>query len=232
MDDLMDLKQAVIFDMDGVLIDSYAAHLQSWRQLAEEVGLSISEDQFLASFGRTSREAVLQTWPGRQFSEADIRRLDSRKETIFRELLKHDFPAMDGAIELINSLRAAGFLVALGSSGPRENVDLALSKLKCRHAMRVVVSGSDVTLGKPDPEIYRTVAQRIDVPAQACLVIEDSEPGIAAAKAAGMTCIALHSTGHRRDELLQADVIVNSLRELTPRTIKSFLERSLTFSTR
>jgi len=228
----MDIDQAVIFDVDGVLIDSYEAHLQSWQQLAEKEGLAMSEEQFLATFGRTSREAVTQTWPERRFSEADIRRLDSRKEAIFRQLIERNFPAMDGAIELINSLRAAGFLLALGSSGPRENVDLALSKLKCRHAMRVVVSGSDVTLGKFDPEIYRTVAQRLDVPAQACLVIEDSEPGIAAAKAAGMTCIALHSTGHRRDELLQSDAIVNSLRELTPRTVRSFLERSLTFSTR
>lgn len=228
----MELKQAVIFDMDGVLVDSYQAHLQSWQQLAEEEGLLITEEQFLATFGRTSRESISQTWPERQYNESDIHRLDSRKEAIFRELIDLDFPAMDGAMELINSLRAAGFLVAIGSSGSRENVDLVLSKLQCRHAMRVVVSGSDVTLGKPDPEIYRIVAERLQVPAQACLVVEDAEPGIAAAKAAGMTCVALHSTGHRREELLQADAIVNSLRELTPRTIQSFLERSLTFSTR
>lgn len=228
----MDSKQAVIFDVDGVLVDSYEAHLASWQQLAEEEGLSMTEQQFLATFGRTSRETITQTWPERQLDEADVARLDKRKEKIFRNLIESDFPAMDGAVELIESLGAAGFLLGVGSSGPRENVDLALAKLHCRDAMQVAVSGDDVALGKPDPEIYRLVAHRLGAPPEACLVIEDAEPGIAAAKAAGMTCIALHSSGHRRDELLQADAIVNSLRELTPRTIQSFLERSLTFSTR
>jgi beta-phosphoglucomutase len=232
MEGLMDSKQVIIFDMDGVLVDSYAAHLASWRQLAEEVGLSLSEAQFLATFGRTSRESINQTWPERQFSDVEIERLDGRKEQIFRQLIEYDFPAMDGAVELIEQLNLAGFVLAVGSSGPRENVELALSKLRCRHAMQVVVSGSDVTLGKPDPEIYRTVAQRLDVPAQACIVVEDAKPGIAAAKVAGMSCIALHSSGHKREELLQADAIVGSLRKLTPRTFESLLERSLTFSTR
>ena len=99
-------------------------------------------------------------------------------------------------------------------------------------SMSAIVSGSDVTHGKPSPEIYRTTAQLLGVPIPGCVVIEDSEPGIIAAKSAGMLCVALHSTGHRINELLQADLIIKGLRELTPQVITSLMERSLTFSTR
>lgn len=228
----MELQQAVIFDVDGVLVDSYETHFQSWRQLAEEENLPLSRQQFLDAFGRTTRETLVATWPDARFSEADLSRLDQRKEQLFRELVRLEFPVMDGAGQLIASLAAAGFLLGIGSSGPRDNVDLTIAHLGLRDRLHAVVSGDDVSRGKPDPEIYRTVAERMGVPAKACLVVEDSEPGIAAAKSAGMTCVALHSSGHRRDELLRADSIINRLEELTPHMVKSFLDRSLTFSTR
>src|SRR5687768_3770009 len=94
----------VIFDMDGVLVDSYEAHFESWRRLGAEAGFEISERQFIASFGRTSREVIAEFWPHLATSPERIAALDQRKEELFREILAADFPAMDGAAELIDAL--------------------------------------------------------------------------------------------------------------------------------
>ena len=88
----------VIYDMDGVLIDSYAAHYESWQRLGAEAGFSMSEEQFVRTFGRTSREIIADFWPERATSAAAVAALDDRKEALFREILTARFPAMDGAV--------------------------------------------------------------------------------------------------------------------------------------
>src|SRR5580704_13113560 len=113
-----DEPKAVLFDMDGVLIDSYRAHFESWRRVAREHSRDYTEAQFAAGFGRTSREVIAEQWQGEPLSDERIAEIDRRKEAIFREIISGDFPAMDGAFELIESLVRAGFRVAVGSSGP------------------------------------------------------------------------------------------------------------------
>ncbi|MEX0613982.1 MAG: HAD hydrolase-like protein [Pirellulales bacterium] len=118
----------VIFDVDGVLVDSYRAHFVSWRKLYGELAINYSEEAFAADFGRTSRDILRRTL-GDQLSEERIRELDERKESLFRDILRESFPAMDGAVDLIDALSADGFLLAVGSSGPPENIALTLEKL-------------------------------------------------------------------------------------------------------
>ena len=214
--------RAALFDLDGVLVDSYAAHLLSWWQLAAEEGLPYSETEFVKGFGRTSREAIAVHWPGRA-SQAP--RLDARKEELFRQEIRRSFPAMAGARELVQTLHRAGFALAVASSAPPENVDLALERLAIGSCFGAVVNGRDVRRGKPDPEVFLLAAARLGVPPARCVVVEDAPVGVAAAHAGGMKAVALLSTGRRREDFdgIRPERIVTSLRELSPASFEDLL---------
>jgi beta-phosphoglucomutase len=136
--------KAVVFDMDGVLIDSYRAHFDSWQQVAREHGRDYTEAQFAAGFGRTSREVIAEQWQGEPLSDERIAEIDRRKEALFREIISRDFPAMEGAVELIESLVRAGFRVAVGSSGPAANVRLAIERLGIGRLLSATVTASPI----------------------------------------------------------------------------------------
>ncbi len=212
------MSSAVIFDVDGVLVDSYRAHLASWRRLAAEHGLEITEAQFAETFGKTSRDIIARFWGGDGLDERGIRKLDERNEALYRRLVRDAFPAMDGARELIDALHDAGMPLAVGSSGPPENVDLALARLGRPERFGARVTGLDVTRGKPDPQVFLIAAERLQVEPRRCVVIEDAPDGVRAARRAGMAAVALVSTGRTREELLavRPDLVVGSLRELSP----------------
>lgn len=220
----MNNQLGVIFDMDGVLVDSYYAHLKSWQIVAEEEGHTLTEAQFALTFGRTSREIIASRW-GEGLSEAQILDLDNRKEAAYRRIIQADFPAMPGVREMLRRLHEAGFALAIGSSGPPENVDLVLEQIQARSLFRAVVTGVDVTRGKPDPQVFLLAAQRLGIPADRCAVVEDAAWGIQAAHAAGMVAIGLTSTGTTRESLATADWVVGSLDELTPEQITRLIQR-------
>jgi len=214
---------AVIFDMDGVLVDSYHAHFKSWQALAAEEGLAISEADFASQFGRTSREIIAVYWGHGSYTEREIAELDDRKEAHFRRVLEADFPVMPGATDLLRSLDDAGFALAVGSSGPPANVELVLDRLGNRSLFRAVVTGRDVTRGKPDPQVFLVAAERLGVPPGRCAVVEDAAPGVEAANAAGMASVGLASTARTRESLAQADLVVDSLAELSPRLFRDLI---------
>jgi beta-phosphoglucomutase len=221
------MDRAVIFDMDGVLVDSYEAHFDSWRDLAAEHGRTFSPRDFARTFGRTSRDIIASVWGGAPLSAAAIERLDQRKETLFRVRLARQFPAMDGAPELLHALAAAGFRIAVGSSGPPENVDLVLDRLGARDLFDAVVNGHDVTHGKPDPEVFLLAAARLGVAPVRCVVVEDAPAGIEAATRAGMSSVALLSTGRIRTDFddVAPSLVLGSLRDLSPGIFEALVER-------
>jgi beta-phosphoglucomutase len=212
---------AVIFDMDGVLVDSYHAHFLSWSRLHHELGRPYSEAAFAADFGRTSRDIIRRSF-GDAVSDEQARDYDIRKEAYFREVLRDDFRAMDGAVELIDVLAADGFQLAVGSSGPPENIALCLEKLGRREKFAAVVTGLDVTRGKPDPQVFETAAARLGVPSAKCAVVEDAVHGIEAANRAGMASVGLTGTVDRT-RLSQAKLVVESLRELSPKNVRAVI---------
>jgi beta-phosphoglucomutase len=214
----------VIFDVDGVLIDSYKAHFDAWVILGRERGFSITEEQFATSFGRTSREAIVEIFGLKDLSPEQIAELDETKEAKYRELLADSFPELPGAGKLIDALSAAGVRLAVGSSGPPPNVALAVDQLKRREKFQGIVTGQDVTRGKPDPQIFLLAAERIGLPPARCCVIEDAPAGIEAAHRAGMKCVAVTSTGRTADEQQAAELIVPTLHELTPERIKELID--------
>lgn len=219
----MNFARAVIFDMDGVLVDSYQAHWQSWQFMAHELGRGLTEAQFVKTFGRTSREIIAEHWGADSLTTEEIAVFDHRKEALYREIVEQAFPAMDGAAELLRALHAAGFGLAVGSSGPPENVTLAVRHLQAETLFHVLVTGRDVRKGKPDPEVFLTAAAKLGVRPEGCAVIEDAPVGIAAANAAGMASIALLSTGHTAESVEEARLIVRSLRELSPDRIAGLI---------
>jgi len=219
------MPHGVIFDVDGVLVDSYQAHFQSWLDLARESGLSLTADQFAGTFGRTSVDIIRRFWPPERLRDSLIRELDDRKEALYRELVAADFPVMDGAIGLIDELHRDGFLLAVGSSGPPANVDLALARLGRRGVFGAVVTGVDVKRGKPDPEVFQMAAARLGVEPHRCAVLEDAPAGIEAAHRAGMVAVGLTSTGRTAEELQEADLVIGSLRELNAARLRDLIDR-------
>lgn len=215
------MRRAVIFDVDGVLVDSYQPHFESWRRVMHENGLELSEEDFARTFGRTSREIIAKFW-GDELDEERIREIDERKEALYRTIVEQSFPAMDGAVELIDALDVAGLLLAAGSSGPPPNVELTLDRLGRRDRFRAIVTGRDVTRGKPDPQVFQLAAERLGVEPGTCVVVEDAVAGIEAARGAGMAVVALAGTTTAGDlERAGATLVVRSLRELSAERIRA-----------
>ncbi len=223
----MNHDYAAIFDMDGVLVDTYHAHYKSWLAMAEPEGLSFTESEFAPTFGRTSREIIAYFWGDGRYTDAEIAALDEKKEASFRRIIQADFPAMPGVNALLEDLHAAGFGLAVGSSGPPENVDLVLERLGARGLFQAVVTGMDVTRGKPDPQVFLIAAERLGTAPERCAVIEDAPAGVAAANAAGMASIGLTSTGRTADSLSAADLVVGSLSELSAERLSELIARRL-----
>jgi HAD superfamily hydrolase (TIGR01509 family) len=215
----------VIFDMDGVLVDSYRPHLLSWQQAAREQGLLLTEAQFATTFGRTSRDIIHRLWPGR-FRADQIAAFDARKEQAYRDIIAHDFPEMPGAGALVEALHAAGFATAIGSSGPPENIAVVRRGLPHGDRIGATVSGAEVPHGKPDPDVFLRAAGKLGLAPACCAVIEDAPVGVEAARRAGMTAIALTGTAPRATLATRAHLVVDSLRELTPAAIAALIHAS------
>lgn len=206
----------VIFDMDGVLIDSGAAHWESWRVVAEEDGVNFTEEAFWATFGMVSDVIVARHWGENPPTDpAEIAAIVDRKETAFRESVATHTTPIAGAVEFIRYLAERGVKMAVGSSAPRENVEHILTWLGVRELFGDrVVAGDEVKNGKPAPEIFLTAAKKIGVPAENCVVIDDARNGVNAGAASGATTVGFFSAGHSLDEYENAAAVVRSFDEL------------------
>jgi len=215
---------AVIFDMDGVLVDSYQAHYVSWNRMLARHDLAMSEQVFASSFGRTGRE-ILEDQFGDHVKQSEISEWDNCKEVDYRDILCEDFPAMAGARELLGNLGEAGFHLAIGSSGPPANVQVVVEQLGCGELFSATVDGHQVTCGKPDPEVFLKAAGKLGIDPRNCAVVEDAPVGITAAKRAGMTPIAITGTAPREELSDGAAIVVDSLAELSPSFIAELIQK-------
>jgi beta-phosphoglucomutase len=216
------IQPAVIFDMDGVLIDSKDAHRRSWVVLAEEHRRTVSDEEFAAQFGRPSRD-IIRSLFGAELDDERVRRMDERKEGVYRDLIRGQVPEMPGAVALVRALHEAGLRLAVGSSGPPENICLALDELGVRDCFTAVVTGMDVTHGKPHPEPFLLAAARLGAEPRHCVVVEDAPAGIEAALHAEMVVIALTGT-HDRCALARATHVVDSLAEINVALVHTLVD--------
>jgi HAD superfamily hydrolase (TIGR01509 family) len=218
---------AVIFDVDGVLTDSYHPHFLSWQRMFGELGQSFTEEQFRGTFGRTNRDIFAELYPhgtdgGGGLTEEQIVNWGDRKEELYREIIAEKFEPVPGAVDLIDSLVAAGFKLGVGSSGPPANIAVTLENLRRTVTFSAIVTGADVQRGKPDPQVFLLAAERMNVPPAQCAVVEDAPQGIEAANRAGMTSIGLTGTT-TREALSHARLVVDRLAELSPERIAELI---------
>jgi beta-phosphoglucomutase len=184
----------VLFDLDGVLIDTTDLHYRVWDEFARSKGFVPSREQLLATNGHRA-DATVRLWLGSDLSDHEIAALTSDREMYFNRLLENEpVLAVPGAAEFVTALRSAGVPIALATSATPENASLALSRIGMESVFDVIVTAADVANGKPHPEPYLKAARGLGAPASACLVIEDSVSGILSAKAAGAKCLALATT--------------------------------------
>jgi beta-phosphoglucomutase family hydrolase len=210
--------RAVIWDMDGVIADSGPYHLAAWQETFGRRGVKFTAGDFKHSFGLRNDNIIRNTL-GKNISQAEVDAIAGEKEATFRHLAGGRIKPLPGALELIRALKKEGLMMAIASSTPAENIELVTSTLGIADCFQVIVNGHDVTEGKPDPQVFLLAAQRLGVNPANCLVIEDAVAGVAAAKRAGMYCLAVTST-HPRQKLRGADLIVDTLEKVTIEDIK------------
>ncbi len=210
--------RAVIWDMDGVIIDSAEEHRQAWQRLAHEEGVRFSDADFWSTFGKRDDDIITLVW-GVQSPER-LQALADRKEAYFRALIRETAAPLPGSIELLRGLHEAGFAQALASSAPVENIRLISEVLGLGHYLTALVSGETVAHGKPAPDIFLKAAGELGIVPSQCLVIEDAVAGVKAAHAAGMRCIAV--AGDRDlPGLREAELMVKSLTEVDVERVRS-----------
>jgi beta-phosphoglucomutase len=212
--------QAVIWDLDGVILDSAEEHRRAWQRLAQEEGIVFSDEDFSATFGKRNNDIIPHYWQVR--SAEHLQELADRKEVYFREFVRETAAFLSGAEALMSALHEAGVAQALASSTPIENIVLIDELLGLGRYLSELVSGETVAHGKPAPDIFLRAAERLNIPPAACVVIEDAVAGVQAAHAAGMRCI---SVAGERDlaGLRAADLMVHDLTEVDVERVRALM---------
>jgi len=187
--------QGAIFDMDGVLVDNLEFHLEAFQKFGREQGRNLTRGSIQAVFGRKN-EDMLKILLGRELNREESDRFADRKEEIYRELIAPHLPdhVVPGLFDFLRELSESGIAAALATSGPMENVDLVLDRLEIRPYFRAVITGNQVSRGKPHPEAFLLAASRLGQAPESCVVFEDSISGIRAALNGGCFCVALSTT--------------------------------------
>ncbi len=188
------MVKALIFDMDGVLVDNTRVHQKVFEMFCERYGTTIDDRVFASLAGMGNDEIIPRLLPREIVEREGVDRLAEAKEALYREYYAATILPTPGLQDFLQQVREAGIPCAVGSSGPRANVDFVLEHCNIVSCFDVIVSGSMVTRCKPDPEIFLTAARLLGFPPQECLVFEDALSGIRAARSAGMGVVALATT--------------------------------------
>jgi beta-phosphoglucomutase family hydrolase len=212
---------AVIFDMDGVLVDNYEYHLRAWEIFLEKYEISLTGDFRTKTFGGTNKEH-LEHFFNRKLTRREIKEYEETKEAIYRNIYSDEIKPVDGLISLLTILRQNKVPLALATSSPAVNVKFVLEKTGTLAFFPVILDSSFVTKGKPDPEIYLKTAKALKYNPDQCIVFEDSINGIIAAKNAGTSVVAITTT-HKAGDLPEVDLIINDFREVNLTILKNLL---------
>lgn len=223
------MLRAIIFDLDGVVADSHSIHKRAWGELLASVGRTVSPQELECVVEGRKRDEIMRHFLG-ELSPEQVREYGIRKDNLFTKY-SADLEPVRGVREFIHAVSANGIAIALASSAGRKRVESNLRQLGLASYFQVVVTGDDVLNGKPDPSLFLMAARELNVPAHETLVCEDAVNGVRAAKAAGMKCLGIASSGERElvlkaagaDKILIdfAQASLADLRLLFPNTAQS-----------
>ncbi|NCF87413.1 MAG: HAD-IA family hydrolase [Verrucomicrobiaceae bacterium] len=210
----------VIFDWDGVVIDSEDFHRRSWKLLQAEENLTMKKGAFEISFGMRNEQIIPNVFKWAEPSDTErIQALADRKESLYRELIRAEsIDPLPGVVTLLDELAFAAVPTSVGSSTPRANIDAVMEVTGVTGKFREIVAAGDVTNGKPNPEVFLTAASRLGCTPGYSVVIEDAQVGIQAGKAGGFKVLAVATT-HAAEELSTADICHPDLSSVTLNTL-------------
>jgi HAD superfamily hydrolase (TIGR01509 family) len=204
--------KAVLWDMDGVLADTSRLHFETWERVLKEQGIPFDRQKFHLIYGLKNRD-LLPFLAGKPYEPQWMDRIADQKELMFRQAIPNHLSLEPGVLDWLQHFNSWGWKQAVASSAPPENVDALVDELNIRQYFNALVTPGDLP-GKPDPAVFLLAARMVDVVPNQCIVIEDSIPGIEAARHGGMHTIAVTTT-NPPEALTQADIIVDSMAQLS-----------------
>lgn len=205
---------AVIFDMDGVIVDSNPAHKIALKAFCKQHGYDLSDREMIAKiYGRTNKDWIANLFRN-QLTWEEQRKFAAEKEQLFREIYEKDIKPVNGLIPFLDELKKNDIPRAIATSAPRENVDFTVEKTGISSYFDIILDESHVSVGKPDPEIYLKTAGALKYDPANCIVIEDSLSGVESAKRAGCKVIGITTT-HAKEEFNNVDLVIDDFSGLT-----------------
>ena len=213
--------KAVLFDMDGVLVNTEPLHYRMWKEAFHNRGLEIDYDKYKGCIGCTHdvlMDIILDKYGWDFKNDAEIK---PEAFQIKRDIVSAEgYPAVDGAREMLANIHEAGYVMAIASSSPPEFIKMAMDSLGAIDYFTLLNSGENVKHSKPAPDIYLDTAGKLGVLPKECIVLEDSTNGCLAATRAGMICIGFNNPDSGDQDLSPARVIIDDIRDFTPQLIK------------
>jgi len=206
--------KAVIFDMDGVIINNTPYHVRAWETFAERYDLELLREQFKQKLLGRSTESILKQLFGQDLSQEKIAEYTTEKDSIYFEIYKENISPAEGLLEFIDLLREKNITMGVATSETREIAHSVLQKAGVKQYFKVIVTGDDVENLKPSPESYLRAAEGVGETPADCMAIEDTPSGIQAAKSAGMEVVGITTT-YPPERISEADLVVKSFAELT-----------------
>jgi HAD superfamily hydrolase (TIGR01549 family) len=207
--------KCIIFDLDGTLVDTLDKHIEAFKILFKELAINIKEESIAENMGRTPKDTLLTLLPELKNNRSQLIHYAEKKEEILTDLL-NEIECFKGALELLTKTKELGIIIALASSTPKYNVEKMLHSAGLFDFFNVIITGEDITVGKPNPEVFLKAASKAQCSTDSCFVIGDSPHDIEAAKNAKMKIIVVKTGIHSEDLLKEKepDLLIDSLADL------------------
>ena len=203
-----------LFDMDGVIVDNHTYHFKAWQAFAKKYELGITEKFYKENMNGRTMKSCLELVFGREMDQNEVHKFDEEKETLYREIYKPELKPHTGLIELLNEAKSKNVSLAVATSAPPVNVDFTLDGLGIRHYFTSIVDATQVSRGKPNPEVYLKSSANLGLTPSKCVVFEDALRGMESGRNAGCKVVGVATT-HKPEEIIGTDLVINSFKDVT-----------------